>query len=373
MASSGARGDRLVLGTRKGLFVLERSRGKWKQVRLAHAGVPVSYAMLDPRNERLWACLDHGHWGQKLQRSDDMGETWEEVPAPVYPEGEVLKGGEPATLKYLWTMSAGGADEPDRLYIGTEPGGLFKSDDNGSSFELVESFWNHPSRLAGDEGEEFAGWFGGGRDNPGIHSVVVDPRDSKRLWIGISCAGVFETTDGCETWAIRNKGMTAPFLPDPPPEVGFDPHLVVPCPANPDVLWQQNHAGVYRSSDGGKLWEDVSQEGGPVYFGFGVCVDEKDPDTAWVLPADGDERRMAIDGALCVCRTEDGGKSWTRLCEGLPQESAHDLVLRHAFDLAGDRLAFGSTSGNVYASENRGEAWFPIGHHFPQVYSARFA
>ena len=366
-------GTRLLVGTRKGLFVLERDGKGWKHARHAHAGIPVSFAFLDPRTDRMWACLDHGHWGQKLERSDDFGETWEEVAAPVYPDDAVLKSGKPATLRYQWVMAPGGDDEPGRVYVGTEPGGLFASDDGGDSFHLVESLWNHPTRLPA-EGEEEGrgGWFGGGRNHPGIHSVVVDPRDSKRVWIAISCAGVFETTDGGESWSIRNEGMHAPFLPDPPPVVGYDPHFMVACPSNPDRLWQQNHCGVFKSADGGKEWVDVSQEGGPAYFGFGVCVDEKDPDTAWVVPANNDTCRTAIEGALCVCRTEDGGETWTRLGEGLPQENAYDLVLRHAFDLAGDRLAFGSTSGNVYATDDRGESWFAVGHHFPQVYSLRF-
>jgi photosystem II stability/assembly factor-like uncharacterized protein len=374
MGSNGKKGERLLVGTRKGLFVLERKGGSWRHLRHCHAGIPVSYAFQDTRDGRMWACLDHGHWGQKLERSDDLGETWEEVAAPVYPEDAVLKGGKPATLRYLWSMAQGGDDEPGRVYVGTEPGGLFVTDDGGEGFRLVESLWDHPTRLAGDgEGDEgFRGWFGGGRNHPGIHSILVDPRDSKRLWIGISCAGVFETTDGCETWSIRNDGMHAPFLPDPPPAVGFDPHQVVSCPADPETLWQQNHCGVFRSTDGGRRWHDVSQEGGPAFFGFGVCVDERDPETAWVVPAAGDTNRMAIDGAMCVCRTDDGGKTWTRFGEGLPQEHAYDLVLRHGFDLAGDRLAFGSTSGNVYASDDRGESWSPLGHHFPQVYSVRF-
>lgn len=366
--------NRLLVGTRKGLFVLEHEGDGWKHARLCHEGIPVANAFQDSRTGRMWACLDHGHWGQKLSRSDDEGATWEEVPAPVYPEDAVLKSGKPATLRYLWCMHEGGKDEPERLWIGTEPGGLFVSDNGGDDFRLVESLWNHPTRL-GPEGAEgdFVGWFGGGRDHPGIHSVVVDPRDSKHVWIAISCAGVFETTDGGESWEVRNRGMNADFLPDPAAEVGFDPHLVRLCPSDPDKLWQQNHMGVYRSVDAGKNWIDVSEEDGPVKFGFGVCVDEKDAETAWVLPAKGDTARNAISGSLVVCRTDDGGKSWTQLREGLPQEHAYDLVLRHAFDLSGDRLAFGSTSGNVFASDDRGESWYVVGHHFPQVYSARFA
>jgi hypothetical protein len=354
----------LILGTRKGLFILELSNGEWNVVRTAFAGAPVPYAMRDHRTGTLWASIDHGHWGQKLHRSDDGGETWEEVTAPKYPEGEELKEGVPAATRYLWVLAPGGDDEPNRFYIGTEPGGLFRSDDAGRTFSLVESLWNHPTRR-----EQ---WFGGGRDYPGIHSIWVDPRDSRRVLTAISCAGVFETIDDGASWNPRNKGLRADFLPNPDAEVGQDTHYMAACASHPDVLWQQNHCGIFRSTDGATSWNHISQEGGPAYFGFAIAADEHDPDTAWVVPADSDERRMAIGGALCVSRTTDGGTTWTTLRNGLPQENCYDVAFRHALDNRGDRLAFGTTTGNVFVSDDRGDTWKCIGNYFPPVYSVRF-
>lgn len=355
----------LILGTRKGLLCLERKGKEWRVAQEAYRGIPVTYATTDPRTGLLWAGVGHGHWGVKLYRSRDLGATWEEVPAPKYPAGAEIKAGQPATLSYLWMLAPGGMDQPDRLYAGTEPGGLFQSDDGGKSFDLVEGLWNHPSR------EEQ--WFGGGRDHPGIHSIIVDPRDSQRLLVGVSCAGVFETRDGGRSWEPRNQGLYASFLPDPQAEVGHDPHLLVACPGHPDLLWQQNHCGIFRSTDGSRSWQDVSQPGGPAYFGFPIAVDHHDPETAWVVPAISDDMRMAIDGALCVCRTEDGGKSWTALRAGLPQQGCYDVVYRHALDISEDRLAFGTTTGNLFVSDDRGESWDCPGNYFPPIYSVRFA
>jgi len=354
----------LILGTRKGLLQLEKHGGRWQVVRQSFIGDPIAYSMYDPRNGMLWACIDTGHWGQKLQRSKDWGETWEEVATPQYPEGAEISEGTPATLRYLWTMAPGGDDRPERLYIGTEPGGLFRSDDGGESFQLVEGLWNHPSR---------PGWFGGGRDYAGIHSIIVDPRDSRRVLTGISCAGVFETTDDGATWRPINKGLKADFLPDPDAEVGQDPHLVVASPTDPDRLWQQNHCGIFRSIDGGQNWEKVSQKDGPANFGFAIAVDQRAPDTAWVVPAESDARRTTINGALCVSRTEDGGATWTDLREGLPQSACYDVVFRHALDVSGDMVAFGSTTGNTFISENRGDSWTEVGGYFPPIYSVRLA
>lgn len=355
----------LLVGTRKGVLSFERSNGAYELTRVGQHGIPITYADADPRNGSLWACLDHGHWGQKLARSTDAGETWTEVTPPAYPDDAKLPDGEPATAQFFWTWRAGAPDQAGRMYVGTCPGGLFRSDDDGASWELVRSLWNHPTHNA-------EGWFGGGRDTPGIHSILVDPRDSRRLMIGISCAGVFESSDEGQTWETRNSGMSAEFLPDDDPESGYDPHFVERCAAEPDVVWQQNHCGIYRSTDCARTWTEISQPGGPARFGFPIAVDPVDPDVAWVVPGHSDQLRTAIDGALCVCRTEDAGRSWQRLDAGLPQEAAFDVVYRHALDLRGDRLAFGSTTGNLYTSDDRGESWTAVAQNLPPVYSVRF-
>ncbi|MGV3720327.1 MAG: WD40/YVTN/BNR-like repeat-containing protein [Actinomycetota bacterium] len=366
--------DTLHLGTRKGLLTLQRGAEGWRVARHSHVGTPVAYAATDPRTGTLWACLDHGHWGQKLERSRDGGETWEKVASPAYPEDARMMMGfpgseshkeVPATLRYLWCFTAGGADQPGRIYFGTEPGGLFRSDDDGDTFHLVKGLWDHPSRLTG--------WFGGGRDTPGIHSICVDPHDSTHLYVGISCAGVFESKDDGATWQVRNKGLQADFLPDPGTEIGHDPHFLTLCEDAPQVMWQQNHCGIFRSQDGGQSWSKISQAGGPAHFGFPIAADPRNPSVAWVVPAQSDEHRLSVNGALCVCRTNDGGETWPALRNGLPQESSYDIVFRHALDQAGDRVAFGSTTGNVYLSDDRGENWQSLGHHFPPIYSARFA
>jgi photosystem II stability/assembly factor-like uncharacterized protein len=354
----------LLLGTRKGFIAYRFENNQWKIENVSFEGIPVSIAYADPRNGTWWACQDHGHWGVKLQRSKDRGKTWEEVTAPAYPEGEEVKDGVPATTRYMWSMAHGGHNHLSRLWIGTDPGGLFVSEDEGNSFQLVESLWKHPTRKEG--------WFGGGRDLPGIHSIVVDPRNEDHIHIGISCAGVFETTDAGKSWAICNKGLRADFLPDPATEVGHDPHIVVAAPSNPDALWQQNHCGIFRSTDSGQNWTDISQPGGPAYFGFAIALDEKDAETAWVVPAIDAEYRMAVDRSVCVCRTEDGGKTWTELRNGLPQDEAYDLVYRHALDIHGDRLAFGTTTGNLYLSDDRGDSWECVTHNLPPIYSVRF-
>lgn len=354
----------LLLGTRKGLLIYQQEKDGWKYLSTHFLGIPVSLSLVDERTDTWWACLDHGHWGCKLHRSTDQGSSWEEIEAPKFAEGMESKEGVPAAVKYLWAFAHGGIDKPGVLYLGTDPGALFRSEDNGDSWQLVESLWNHPSR---------GKWFGGGRDNPGIHSIVVDPRNSDHLYIGVSCAGVFESTDAGKTWDSVNKGLKADFLPDPSSEIGQDPHLVVACPSNPEVLWQQNHCGIFVSTDGGQQWNEVSQKNGPANFGFAVAVKADNPNQAWVIPGISDEIRVAIDQALVVCRTDDGGKTWLEQRSGLPQQHCFDIVYRHCLAIHEDSLVFGTTTGNVYYSNDLGNHWQQLSSDLPMIYSVEIA
>lgn len=383
---------RILVGTRKGTFIIDKVRGRWTPSLVGHAGAGSNFVARDPHTGTLWALLGHGHWGAKLSRSRDEGKTWEDAPQIKYPEGaRYIAPAMPdesgnssgstikeATLLKLWYMAFG---QKGRLYVGTIPGGLFVSDDGGESFELNRPLWNHESRggdLFSGEGTGKTHWFGtpaseGGEFAPGIHSVVVDPRNPDRVLVAVSTAGVLETTDGGKTWRGRNKGMLNDYLPDPAAEWGHDAHYIELCEGQPDHVWQQNHAGVFYSSDGAATWRRVSQPEQGVHFGFPVAADQKDGRTAWLVPGRSDNQRMAIDGGLFVARTQDGGESWEQLREGLPQENAYDVVYRHALGLSGDTLAFGSTTGNLYVSENRGDSWQTVANNLPPIYSVRFA
>lgn len=354
----------LLLGTRKGLVVYQLANDVWSYQTTHFNGIPVSLACADSRNGCWWAMLDHGHWGIKLHRSFDKGNSWEELEAPKYPEGYEIKEGEAAFTRYLWAFAEGGVDHPDRIYLGTEPGGLFVSNDNGKSFELNEALWNHPSRQSS--------WFGAGRDFPAIHSIVVHPENSDHLIVGASVAGVFESKDGGKSWMPKNKGLKAEYLPDPDVEVGHDPHLLVASSKYPKKLWQQNHCGVFKSNDGGDTWIAVSEKGTHEHFGFAIELDDENPDCAWTVPCLSDEKRVAIDHALCICKTEDGGRTWATIRNGLPQEACFDIVYRHALAKTGDTLVFGTTTGNVFISNDRGENWSPLSNYLAMVYSAAF-
>jgi photosystem II stability/assembly factor-like uncharacterized protein len=385
--------ERILVGTRKGAFLVDEIGGQFRITLSGHAGAGVNFIARDPTPGTLWALLGHGHWGAKLSRSSDDGKSWEDAPQIKYPEGaryidtpmpdeegNVPAGRglvfKPATLQKLWHMAFG---PTGRIYVGTIPGGLFVSNDGGESFELNRALWNHESRggdlFAGD-GTGVTHWFGTpaaeGEFAPGIHSIVVDPRDPDRVLVAVSTAGVLETTDGGESWRSRNRGMLNDYLPNPEAEWGHDPHYLAMSEGQPDHLWQQNHAGVFYSADGAETWRRVSHSETGVHFGFPVATDARDGRVAWVVPGRSDNQRMTIDGGLFVARTEDGGESWEQLREGLPQEHAYDVVYRHALDHQDGCLAFGSTTGNLYVSKDRGESWRVIANNLPPIYSVRF-
>mgnify|MGYP005993044405 CR=1 FL=1 len=282
------------------------------------------------------------------------------VKAPTYPEGAMINKEKEASLKYIWAFEK----VEDTLLLGTDPGGLFESDDEGKSFMLNKGLWNQPSRID---------WFGGGRDNPGIHSICINPNNTNHAYIGISCAGVFETVDAGDTWAPKNKGLKADFLPDPDAEIGQDPHLLVMNPNKPEILWQQNHCGIFKSDDAGQNWKDISEKDGPANFGFAIELNPDNENMAWVVPAVSDGVRVPIDGKLQVCRTDDGGETWKSFASGLPKENAFDIVYRHCLRYNGDDLVFGTTTGNLFVSNDLGENWECISNYLPMVYCVSFA
>jgi photosystem II stability/assembly factor-like uncharacterized protein len=359
---------RARVATRKGLFTIERqSRGAWKISEPAFLGASVTMALFDPRSESTYACLRHGHFGPKLHVQRRGASDWEELAAPAFPEDIPADkaGEERPSVDTIWCLEPGGADMAGELWCGTIPGGLFRSLDGGASWSLVRTLWDHHLRKD---------WQGGGADAPGIHSLCVDPRDPRRVLIGVSCGGAWVTRDRGESWSIRAKGMRAAYMP---PELAFeensqDPHRIVQCPAAPDHFWTQHHNGVFKTTDGAESWQEVSIS--PSSFGFGVVVHPRDPNTAWFVPAIKDELRVPVDGKLVVTRTRDGGKSFEVLRSGLPQEHAYDLIFRHAFDgdRSGECLAFGSTTGSLFVSDDQGDHWTLLSAHLPPIYCVRF-
>ncbi|MCW8131303.1 MAG: exo-alpha-sialidase [Planctomycetota bacterium] len=359
--------ETILVGTRKGVFTLKRGTSGWKIADVHFRGVPASIVTWDPRDRTMYAALGHGHFGVKMHRSSDDGKTWTEFKAPAYPElpSEEQAKGVPV-LHLVWELVPGGADEPGTLWCGTVPGGLFKSTNRGDTWTFVRSLWDDPLRKQ---------WFGGGMERPGIHSISVHPKNSKHVALAVSCGGAWVTKDGGETWTIQAKGMRAGFMP---PDQAENPaiqdiHRMAMCPANPEVLWAQNHDSMYHSGDGAKTWQEL-KDVKPSNFGFAVVAHPTDEKTAWFVPAEVDAKRVPVDGKVVVTRTRDGGQTFETLREGLPQEHAYDIVFRHCLDVdeTGARLAFGSTTGSFWISENGGDAWQTVSNHLPPVYCVRF-
>ncbi|HWA33260.1 MAG TPA: hypothetical protein VG737_03975 [Cyclobacteriaceae bacterium] len=351
---------KLLAGTSKGLIIFDKKQPGWTVRSVHFEGLTVSMVYIDDRTATWWVGLSHRHWGEKLHYSNDQGASWHEAGIPSY-AGYQYKPGKAASLKKIWVMEQAGTDRPGCLWLGTEPGGLFYSNDAGNSFHLNESLWNHPSRTDANQ------WFGAGKDYPFIHSIIVDKRDSNHVYVGVSCAGIFETKDGGKSWVAKNKGLIATYLPNQNAEVGHDPHRIIACRNNPDVIWQQNHCGIFKTMDGGENWIDVSGKNGFPKYGFALAIDDDDCDVAWVIPAQSDEFRIPVDLKVVVCKTSDGGNQWISVSRGLPSSDAFDIVLRHSFAKKGSTMSFGTNNGNLYVSEDRGETWMTINNNLATI------
>jgi hypothetical protein len=369
-------GVTVLLGTGKGAFLLEGEGGRdgWSLRGPFCDGWPVSHVIAEPGSGRLWAAAGDEWHGSGVWRSDDGGATWRLARLATGqfddwlardPEMAAYTGMEPAPpapftgrLDALWSLCRAGG----RLYAGGKPGLLFVSEDDGDSWQEVEALRDHPSRES---------WQPGGAGLV-LHSIVAGPGSPPaRLWVGISAAGVLASEDGGASWERRNRRSNTGAAEDG--EVGHCVHSFVRATAaEGDLLYQQNHHGVFRSPDGGRSWEEIT-EGLPSGFGFPIAVHPDDPRTVWVLPLNGDmEGRYPPGAAAAVWRTRDGGASWEAMRDGLPGRDCYFTVLRQA--MATDRAApagvyFGTSTGSVFASDDEGAHWTEIARHLPPIRS----
>ncbi len=386
-------GVRVLVGTKKGGFILtsDGKRQKWSVSGPHFAGWEIYHMKGSPADpNRIYASQTSGWFGQIIQRSDDGGKSWT---LPGTPSGELPKSpeglpmgesnkfvydtspetGKPLTthqhfdgtqrpweFKRVWHLEPS-LTEPELVYAGVEDAAIFRSTDGGKN-------WHE---LAGLRGHGTGPNWQPGAGGMGLHTIVQDASDPKRMYVAISAAGVFRTDDGGKTWAPKNRGLTSQYLPDPNVEVGFCVHRIAMHPARPKTLFMQLHWNVCRSDDAGDTWRKVSGNL-PSDFGFPIVVHAHEPETVYVVPILSDSLHYPPEGKLRVYRSKVGGNEWEPLTRGLPQENCFVNVLRGAMStdtLEPCGLYFGTTGGQVYASADGGDSWQPIVRDLPAVLS----
>ncbi|POF28775.1 WD40/YVTN/BNR-like repeat-containing protein [Roseibium marinum] len=372
----------VLVGTTKGAFLLSGGpeRSGWTVKGPLCNGWPINHVIGDAQTGTIWAG-GGGDWhGAGVWRSADGGESWDLCKLTKGTMDE-WAASDPDTAAFLnWTPQPVPFDDDfsqiwslgfahGKLYAGTKPARFLASSDGGRSFEHLDGLANHPT----------ADSWNGGAAGLVLHTIVSDPQNPEKLWIGISAAGVFATEDGGVTWERRNRlsnaasceGHSHPAAPRDG-ETGHCVHNMMRAPGDNDILYQQNHHGVWRSADGGRSWDNIT-DGLPSTFGFSIRVHPRDPQTVWTLPLNSDtDGRFPPDAAAAVWKSTDGGSTWEAKREGLPQEACFFTVLRQA--MSGDQrepagLYFGTNSGSVFASLDEGESWQEIARHLPTVLS----
>ena len=374
----------VMVGTRKGgfIFTSDADRKKWSVSDVLFKGWTLMHMNRDPRDGRVHASVSHFVYGPTTHYSDDLGQTWtqaEIVPKLTRPSAsgrpastpEEAYTGKPIPTTQeeviqVWNITPGRESEPGVLYAGVQPASLFKSTDRGQSWSLIESLYDHPHR---------------GQWNPGagglcLHTIVLDPNDINRMYVAISAGGLYRTDDGGATWQARNKGVRVDYEGDTHyPEFGQCVHKFDMHPSQPDVLYQQNHNGVYRSDNCGDEWIDIGEGRLPSRFGFPIAVHPHDPRTIYIALEESDEYRMSVDSQFAIWRSRDGGNTWDRRTQGLPQ-NAHLVVLREAMttnslDPAG--IYAGTDTGQLFYSRDDGDTWELLADYLPPIVSVETA
>ena len=380
-------GIRLLVGTRKGAFVLtsDAKRKDWEVEGPHFAGWEIYHVKGSPAEpNRLYASQTSAWFGQIIQRSDDGGKTWSQPGTPAgepttTPDGmpkpesnKFVYDGVPGThqwydgtqhpweFKRVWHLEPSLTD-PDTVYAGVEDAALFRSTDGGKSWQELSGLRTHNS---GPKWQPGAGGMC-------LHTILLDPSNPERIYVAISAAGAFRSDDGGKTWKPINRGLHSQFMPDPKAEVGHCVHRIAMHPSRPNTLFMQKHWDVMRSDDAGDSWHEVSGNL-PSDFGFPIDVHAHEPETIYVVPIKSDSEHFPPDGKLRVYRSRTGGNEWEELTKGLPQKDCYVNVLRDAMtvdSLDPCGIYFGTTGGQVYASADAGDSWTPIVRDLPAVLS----
>ena len=384
---------RVLVGTKKGAFVLtsDGTRKKWEVAGPHFAGWEIYHLKASPLDpNRIFASQTSGWFGQIIQRSDDGGKTWHQPglkpgEPTTTPDGQpkaesnkfaydtVPPNGKPLTthqwydgtqhpweFKRVWHLEPSLTDS-DTVYAGVEDAAMFRTTDGGKSWHEQSGLRGHPS------GAKWAPGAGG----MGLHTILINPKNPKQIFIAISSAGCFRTDDGGTTWKPINKGLHSQYIPDPNAEVGHCVHRIAMHPKKPNVLFMQKHWDVLRSDDSGDNWHEISGNL-PTDFGFPIDVHAHEPNTVFVVPIKSDSEHFPPEGKLRVYRSKSGGDEWEPLTKGLPQQDCYVNILRDAMcvdSLDPCGIYFGTTGGQVYASADNGDSWTPIVRDLPAVLS----
>jgi photosystem II stability/assembly factor-like uncharacterized protein len=362
-------GVRVLVGTRKGAFVLtsDEARKKWQTSGPFFAGWEIYHMKGSPVDpSKIYVSQTSGWFGQQMQRSDDGGVTWNQVGNKFLYEGHtgthLWYDGTPHPweFKRIWHVEPSVTDA-NAVYAGAEDAALFFSSDGGMNWSEMTGLRNQGT------GAQWTPGAGG----MGLHTILIDPNNPKRMFIAISAAGAFRTDDGGASWKPINKGLQSQYIPDPNAEVGHCVHRITMHPKKPNTLYMQKHWDVLRTDNSGDQWTEVSGNL-PTDFGFVIDVHAHEPETIYVVPIKSDSEHFPMDGKLQVYRSKTGGNTWEALTKGLPQEHCYVNVLRDAMCVDGlddCGIYFGTTGGQVYCSPDGGDNWQAIAEHLPSVYS----
>lgn len=340
----------VMVATVKGIFFYEsdKKRSDWKVAQ--HLAGWEAYSLLASDGD-IYAGTSHYAFGPTIRKTSNKGKKWDQMEArPEFPKETGFE------LKRIWQLAAGHPSDNGAIFAGVDEAGIFVSRDGAKSWSELTGLTRRPGR---DK------WFPGA-GGMCLHTILIDPANKDRMWVGISAVGVFRTLDGGKTWTNHNKGL--PTLP-----TGSDEetsaccvHKMVLDPQDSNTIYMQYHGGVLRSKDGADTWEKI-ESGLPSNFGFPMVITREGD--LFIVPLNDNDRSMP-KGKFRVYRSSNSGKKWEPTSKGLPEDPQYVGVLRDAMavdELDAQGVYVGTTTGEIYCSKNAGDSWQRLPGNLPRI------
>jgi hypothetical protein len=343
LSSSNAAARRLLVATTEGVYEFGRAspQAAWEIRRKdILEGQHVSALLHEPRSGMLLAGL---HYQGGLQVSLDGGRTWEA-------RNNGLQSG------HVYTVMAQYVGDRTRLYAGTEPVMLYRSEDLGASWQTLPAVREVP---------ETDKWFFP-RSVPHIKNIASHPAEPDILYVCVEQGDLLKSVDAGKSWRPLSS------LEKPGDKFRRDMHRVTFRKDNPREIFLTTGIGLYHSNDAGESWEQITDVHFPLGYPDPFFIHPHDPHVMYMAGAGvSPNPNWAKEGTSnpLFMRSVDSGRTWDEAMQGIakPVRGNIEAAAMHYSTEQGLELFLGTACGELYTSLDGADSWTLISNELAAV------